>query len=88
MTEITCNNTNDPVIYLKLDNETKIVYDRNCITVQGQGEEITKASDKLLYMWLGIIKQGKNATNETQNLENITQIIDNNSTLFTINQSS
>ena len=52
---ITCDNTNKTVIYLKQANETKIILDGNCATIQGQGQEIVRAADKALFQWLGIM---------------------------------
>ncbi len=45
---ITCNNTNMPVLYVQQKKEPKIVYDNNCIIVQGEGMELIKAMDRLL----------------------------------------
>ncbi|MBI2144671.1 hypothetical protein HYU17_06035 [Candidatus Woesearchaeota archaeon] len=53
---VTCS-TNASVIYLKVSNETGIFLDGNCATIQGYEEGMTKAADKALYQWLGIIKE-------------------------------
>ncbi len=45
---IVCNNTNMPVLYVQQKQETKVVYDDNCIIVQGEGMELIKAVDRLL----------------------------------------
>lgn len=52
---VTCDNTNKTVIYLKQANETKIILDGNCVTIQGKGQEIVRAVDKALFQWLGIM---------------------------------
>jgi hypothetical protein len=52
---VTCANTNQTVFYLKQDNESKIVLDGNCITIQGTNQGIVKASNKIIFKWLGII---------------------------------
>jgi hypothetical protein len=52
---ITCKNTNSSVIYLKVSDETAIILDGNCMTIEGKEEEMTRAADKALYQWLGII---------------------------------
>ncbi len=52
---ITCDNTNRAVIYLKYDNETKVELKGNCAIVQGTGKDLTKAVDKLLLFWYGIL---------------------------------
>lgn len=53
---ITCS-TNASVIYLKVSNETGISLDGNCATIQGYDESLTKAADKALYQWLGIVRK-------------------------------
>ena len=52
----TCDNTEEPVIYLKEGGQTAILLDKTCITVQGEGFEILKSVDRLLYHWYGIMK--------------------------------
>ncbi len=52
---ITCDNTNEAVIYIREVPESKIVFVGNCAIIQGQGIELLKAVDKLLYMWYGVI---------------------------------
>jgi len=52
---VTCENTNSSVIYLKKADETKIILDGNCVTIQGTGQEIIRAADKALFQWLGIM---------------------------------
>lgn len=52
---ITCNNTNKPVLYLQQKTETKVVYENNCIIVQGIGPEIVKATNRLLLNLYGIM---------------------------------
>ncbi len=53
---ITCS-TNASVIYLKTSKDPGISLDGNCATIQGYQEGITKAADKALYQWLGIIRK-------------------------------
>lgn len=52
---VTCSGTDSAVIYLKQDEEAGVIMDGNCVTVQGSGEEVVKASDKLLFQLLGIM---------------------------------
>jgi hypothetical protein len=52
---ITCSNTEDRVIYIKEDPETKITVDRNCLIIQGLGEDLVRAADKVIWIWYGII---------------------------------
>jgi len=51
----TCENTNEPVIYLKEGGETKITLESSCVIVQGSQFELIKAVDRVLYSWYGII---------------------------------
>lgn len=53
---VTCS-TNASVIYLKVSNETGIFLDGNCATFYGRDENLTRAVDKGLYQWLGIIRK-------------------------------
>ncbi len=52
---IICNSTNKPVLYLQQKPETKVIYDNNCIIVQGIGPEIVRATDRLLLKLYGIM---------------------------------
>lgn len=53
---ITCENTNSSVIYLKEDDITQVSLKGNCIVIQGRGQELIKAADKVLYIWYRVIK--------------------------------
>jgi len=52
----TCDNTDKPVIYIKKANKTGLILDGNCLTIQGNDEELIKAADRLLYQWYGVMK--------------------------------
>jgi hypothetical protein len=52
---VECNSSDRPVIYLKEDSPNVILFNGNCMVIQGQGEELLKAVDKVLYLWLKII---------------------------------
>ena len=52
---ITCENTTDPVIYLKEASPMNITINNNCITIQGREYEIVKGVDRLLYKMYGIM---------------------------------
>jgi len=54
---ITTCSTNASVIYLMVSNETGISLDGNCAIIRGFGENLTKAADKAVYQWLGIVKK-------------------------------
>jgi len=53
---ITCENTNKPVAYFKEDKKTKVTYKNNCIIVQGQDFEITRATDRMLMQFYEIME--------------------------------
>lgn len=44
------------VIIFKEENQTKISYKNNCLTIQGKGEDLTKATDKLMLTLIEQIK--------------------------------
>lgn len=52
----TCDNTNASVIYLKSDPEEKIIMRGNCVIIQGQGMEIVRATERVLYQWYQIME--------------------------------
>ncbi|MBR9677603.1 hypothetical protein GOV04_05680 [Candidatus Woesearchaeota archaeon] len=54
---ITCDNTELPVIYLEHSNNTQIILDDNCIIVQGQNEELVRATDRMLLTWYQIMQR-------------------------------
>ena len=45
---ITCNATDEPVIYLKSGSPTVIYAEGNCLTIQGEGPELVRAVDRFL----------------------------------------
>lgn len=45
---ITCNTTDQPVIYLKSGTPTVIYAEGNCLTIQGEGPELVRAVDRFL----------------------------------------
>jgi len=48
--------SNVSVIYLKHGPTPFVKLDDNCIVITGEGEDLIRAVDKLLYFWYGIIK--------------------------------
>ncbi|MBN2111946.1 hypothetical protein JW707_02490 [Candidatus Woesearchaeota archaeon] len=52
----TCGNTDEPVIYLKEGGSTGIILEGSCITLQGEGLELIKSVDRILYHWYNIIQ--------------------------------
>lgn len=53
---ITCDNTNESVIYIKEADDAKIVMDGNCLVLQGEGEELLKVVDRVILQLYGIMK--------------------------------
>ena len=52
---VTCGSTNSSVVYVRISPETKVIRDGNCVTLQGSGENLSRAVDRALYEWLRII---------------------------------
>jgi hypothetical protein len=50
----TCDDEDKSVVYFKDGGETAVIYDDNCVIIQGEGEEIVRAKDRLLMRWYGI----------------------------------
>ena len=48
--------SNVSVIYVKHGPTPFVKLDQNCIVITGEGKDVIKAVDKLLYFWYGIIK--------------------------------
>ncbi|MFH1828237.1 MAG: hypothetical protein ABH824_03160 [Nanoarchaeota archaeon] len=55
-TIVSCNNTQGkPIVELAIDETAGIEYIDTCIKIKGNGYEIVKAADKILYKWYGIM---------------------------------
>ena len=54
---ITCENTDKLVLYAKESNSSRVAYNNNCIMVEGNGLELVKGVDRVLYDLYGIMKQ-------------------------------
>ncbi|MBD3314074.1 hypothetical protein GF345_06535 [Candidatus Woesearchaeota archaeon] len=52
---INCSTSERPVIYLENSDTPAVVRDNACIRVQGDGEGLVKAVDRLLLSWFGIM---------------------------------
>lgn len=50
-----CTGTKEPVIQLSTKGSTAIGLKDNCIFVQGEKEELTRAADRVLFQWFGFI---------------------------------
>ncbi len=52
---VQCNSTDAPVFYFSSEDETNVIYLDNCAIISGKGEELFKATDRMLFDLLGII---------------------------------
>lgn len=53
---ITCENTKDKaVIFLKYADKAKVELSQNCIIISGKEKALTKAVDRLLLYWYGVL---------------------------------
>lgn len=53
---VQCGDEDKAVIYFKESTETKVVLSENCVTIEGAGEDIIRAKDRLLMRWYGIMQ--------------------------------
>lgn len=54
---ITCENTDDIVVYFKESDELSVEYRDNCIIISGSGLDLVKGVDRVLYNLYGIMEQ-------------------------------
>jgi len=54
---ITCENTQDVVLYVKEANATRTYFDDNCIVVEGSGLDLVKNVDRVLYYFYDMMGQ-------------------------------
>ncbi|MEK6948681.1 MAG: hypothetical protein AABX34_00560 [Nanoarchaeota archaeon] len=54
---ITCKDTDKLVLYVKESNTSRVLYDDNCITIEGSGFDLVKGIDRVLYEFYGIMEQ-------------------------------
>ena len=54
---ITCGSTDKVVLYVKEANESKVAFERNCIVVEGNGFDLVKEIDRVLYVFYDIMEQ-------------------------------
>ena len=52
---LTCENKNVPIVYFKQESTTSVIYNDNCIIVQGNDKEIVMATDRMLLNLYGIM---------------------------------
>ena len=53
---ITCDNTDDLVLYLKESDKLEVYFDDNCIVIEGNGFDLVKGVDRVLYDIYDIIQ--------------------------------
>lgn len=63
---MTCEDSNNSVIYLKQSNTTSVTFDLNCITITGSEEELLRATDKLILYWYGLVPKQAETTVASQ----------------------
>ena len=52
---LNCTNTDEPLVYMKQNEEPSIVLQDNCIKIQGQGPGLVKATDRMLLSFYEIM---------------------------------
>lgn len=52
---VDCDSEDKSVIYLMHSDNPFVQFEDNCIVIRGEGEDLVKAVDKLLYYWYGFI---------------------------------
>lgn len=52
---VTCDTPNVSVIYLTDVGDSGIVLNKDCVTLRGEGMELLRSVDRLLYQWYGIM---------------------------------
>ncbi|MBS3176350.1 hypothetical protein J4457_03875 [Candidatus Woesearchaeota archaeon] len=53
---VTCNAANKAVIFLDSTPEQKITLKGNCLHIAGQGEDLVKATERMIFDWYGLYK--------------------------------
>ncbi len=53
---ITCDNTDELVLYVKEANNSRVYFDNNCILVEGNGFDLVRGVDRVLYDLYDIIQ--------------------------------
>lgn len=68
---VACADKNQSVIFLNATGPARIILRENCLTFQGEGFELLRAVDKMLYIWYQIIQVQIVEKNQTANNNNI-----------------
>lgn len=53
---VNCNSTASPVFYFASEEETNLIYLSNCAIISGKGTEIFRATDRMIFDFLGIMQ--------------------------------
>ena len=53
---ITCDNTDEVVLYVKEANNSRVYFDDNCIVVEGSGFDLVKGIDRILFDFYDIME--------------------------------
>lgn len=61
---VTCANTDKDVIYLRVAEKPAVVFNNNCVIIQGTEENLTKATDRFILYWYGIMPERNMALEE------------------------
>ncbi|MEM4263787.1 MAG: hypothetical protein QW666_02740 [Candidatus Woesearchaeota archaeon] len=62
---VTCADKDKSVIFLNASGNARIIMQGNCLTLQGEGFELLRAVDKILYVWYKIIPVKLTVVNQT-----------------------
>ncbi len=54
---VTCENQKDKAIVIEVEESSypMVTMDANCLTISGEGNDLVKAYDRLLFIWYGIL---------------------------------
>ncbi|HLC61324.1 MAG TPA: hypothetical protein VJJ52_07925 [Candidatus Nanoarchaeia archaeon] len=54
---VTCSNTNKLVLYVKESDRLRVYYNSNCIVIEGNGFDLVRGADRVLYNLYHIMEQ-------------------------------
>ena len=52
---VNCESTSAPVLSLEITPDPKIITEKNCLRIQGNGTDLLRSADKTLLQWFGIM---------------------------------
>jgi len=53
---VTCDDTDKDVIYLRVAEKPAVVFNENCVVIQGTDEELVMATDRFILYWYEIMR--------------------------------